>query len=117
MWAFACCSDLATNSKKGTPKNGTRLPPQLVSNFNVLTAGPPLIFLNSHFTLALVSQLSTNMSSRKKSTMSNGKADPRTPQQKVADTRKANKAAQEKKAQEQLNDTLGELYLYIYGHF
>ena len=49
--------------------------------------------------------------------MSNGKADPRTPQQKAADTRKANKAAQEKKAREQLNDTLGELYLYIHGHF
>ena len=27
------------------------------------------------------------------------------------------KAAQEKKAREQLNDTLGELYLNIHGHF
>ncbi|KAH9990645.1 hypothetical protein BJV74DRAFT_885003 [Russula compacta] len=46
----------------------------------------------------------TNMPSGKKSTLLNGAVDMRTPQQKAADTRKANKAAKEKWAQELQQD-------------
>jgi hypothetical protein len=48
------------------------------------------------------------MASRKKFTLPNGQTDPRTPQQKAAATRKANKAAQNKKALEQLSESAGE---------